>query len=561
MQVFGKIKLFSVCMLLMLLIVLCASANENIKLPEPIHSIKIYAAGENQDIREIATLPDQDFKDFDSTALKSDKVYWLKIIIDNKLANDKNYILHFKSSISHISLFQQDEAGKWTEQKAGILISENDRALKGFIKDKVPFVISGQPQTTIYIRIMDAWGKAPDISDITVLPAEKFNRWLERNYRCQFFFLGVIAVLCLFNFILYFFTKEKIYFYYAVYALLAGIYFSTYFQIIETGFFSAHPRIFNYLFLSITLNQAMYCWFLFEALKNNKVERERIIVRKYGVSISIAALVIITISIFNFSLSISFNEVFSLANGIFIIFILIKLFKKVSATVRIILAGSLFVVIGGVAAVALNLFKIAVSHVYIYQSGFFIELIFFSVAINFMHYGERMEKLKVRLRNSLLESERLKKEKEACMLRDELNLKNRTLTTKAIIISQKESFIGHVSKRLKELAKNRQVDAKDIHHIISDLNLHKGKKYWEEFETHFTSVHPNFYKSLNEKYPNLTANERKLCAFLKLNLSTKEIAFLSGKSIDSVDVARSRLRKKMGLNISDNLTVTIASID
>jgi DNA-binding CsgD family transcriptional regulator len=84
-----------------------------------------------------------------------------------------------------------------------------------------------------------------------------------------------------------------------------------------------------------------------------------------------------------------------------------------------------------------------------------------------------------------------------------------------------------------------------------ELRSSQDKHLWQEFEAHFTRVHSDFYQKLQEKYPNLTANEKKLCAFLRLNMSTKDISAITYQSINSITVARSRLRKKLNIEGED----------
>jgi DNA-binding CsgD family transcriptional regulator len=73
-------------------------------------------------------------------------------------------------------------------------------------------------------------------------------------------------------------------------------------------------------------------------------------------------------------------------------------------------------------------------------------------------------------------------------------------------------------------------------------------------------VHNNFFDSLKAKYPTLNSYDLKLCALIKLNLDTKEIATIMDISPESVKVARSRLRKKLQLDPSDNLSSFITQI-
>ena len=87
------------------------------------------------------------------------------------------------------------------------------------------------------------------------------------------------------------------------------------------------------------------------------------------------------------------------------------------------------------------------------------------------------------------------------------------------------------------------------------MRLKKDNDVWTEFETYFTKVHPDFYKKLSQQFPDLTPNEKKLCAFLKLNLSTKEISAITYQSVNSIMVSRTRLRKKLNIQGEEtNLT-------
>jgi DNA-binding CsgD family transcriptional regulator len=79
-------------------------------------------------------------------------------------------------------------------------------------------------------------------------------------------------------------------------------------------------------------------------------------------------------------------------------------------------------------------------------------------------------------------------------------------------------------------------------------------KQWEVFESHFESVHEAFLKRLKTQYPDLSPRELKLCAYLRLNISSKEIAALMNISTRGVEISRYRLRKKLQLSRNDNLT-------
>jgi tetratricopeptide (TPR) repeat protein len=76
-------------------------------------------------------------------------------------------------------------------------------------------------------------------------------------------------------------------------------------------------------------------------------------------------------------------------------------------------------------------------------------------------------------------------------------------------------------------------------------------KAWEEFEYRFQQIHSGFYERLNQEHPDLTLNERRLCAFLKLDMTTKEISDITGQSIRAINMGRFRLRQKLRLTNTD----------
>ena len=89
-----------------------------------------------------------------------------------------------------------------------------------------------------------------------------------------------------------------------------------------------------------------------------------------------------------------------------------------------------------------------------------------------------------------------------------------------------------------------------VREIDTSLRLQED---WEQFEHHFDKVHGDFSTRLREQFSELTPNDQKISALLRLNLNTKEIANLMSISARGVEIARYRLRKKLGLDKGANL--------
>lgn len=84
--------------------------------------------------------------------------------------------------------------------------------------------------------------------------------------------------------------------------------------------------------------------------------------------------------------------------------------------------------------------------------------------------------------------------------------------------------------------------------------------YWDQFVGHFIQVAPHFFEELKQRFPDLTPNEIKLCAYIRIGMSSKQIAQMLNLSPESVNKNRYRLRKKLGLEKDTVLDEIIAGL-
>ncbi|WP_430815936.1 tetratricopeptide repeat protein [Carboxylicivirga sp. RSCT41] len=142
-------------------------------------------------------------------------------------------------------------------------------------------------------------------------------------------------------------------------------------------------------------------------------------------------------------------------------------------------------------------------------------------------------------------------------LEKDIELKNKELATNVMYMVRKNEMINGVAKKLLELKKqSKDENKRSIQNIIIELQAEVDKNVWKEFELRFQNVHNEFYEQLAERHPDLSPNESRLVAFLRLNMTTKEIAAITHQNIKSVEVARARLRKKLNLTGTDTNLVT-----
>jgi len=158
--------------------------------------------------------------------------------------------------------------------------------------------------------------------------------------------------------------------------------------------------------------------------------------------------------------------------------------------------------------------------------------------------------------------ERRNRELQRAKTEQELNHKNEIIKIQKLQQYQEQNNIDKLSEELGKIAMlgNQREMQNQLRHIIHRLqNNTKSGNAWAEVEMTLAGGNNAFYENLLKDFPNLTKNERKLCLFIHMKMSTKEISDITHQSLGSINVARSRLRQKFGLTGDD--TSLIAFLD
>ena len=186
------------------------------------------------------------------------------------------------------------------------------------------------------------------------------------------------------------------------------------------------------------------------------------------------------------------------------------------------------------------------------QKTILIIILGFLVLIGFIYFN--YVKAKHRSEKQLIQK---KQELEIQKANELLELKNKELAASALQLIEKDEFLSSLKEKLKD--SNGQMPTQELKQVLRSISVSNAQN-WEEFRTRFVAVNEGFYQRLGEKFPNLSQGDLKLCALIKLNFSSKEMAKLLGISIESVHTTRYRLRKKLSLTRDVNLTEFIASL-
>ncbi len=179
----------------------------------------------------------------------------------------------------------------------------------------------------------------------------------------------------------------------------------------------------------------------------------------------------------------------------------------------------------------------------------FVVVLFVIFRLKYKNFHQRQKLLEKK--KQMAEAKSALHEKEKLVLENNLELKNKELTSKSVELLHQIETLQALSTRIEKL---KHIESKkEIEEILHELNFKTRESVWDEFHDAFNNVHNEFYEQLLKVCPDLTSTEIKIAALLKLNLSTKEIAAISYKSESAIKTARHRLRQKLQLPPGENL--------
>ncbi len=175
------------------------------------------------------------------------------------------------------------------------------------------------------------------------------------------------------------------------------------------------------------------------------------------------------------------------------------------------------------------------------RKDFIVLIILISLSLGLLVIALVFARQKIKAKNVQLEKEKVELE---------LDSRNKELASNAMYLLKKNEMLSDILAKLAQLEESTltQENRNVVQKIAKEMLKFKDQDIWKDFEIRFNQVHTDFYKRLSHNYPELTSNDLRLCAFLKLNMTTKEISELTGQRVGTIEMARSRLRKKFGIS-------------
>jgi len=192
-----------------------------------------------------------------------------------------------------------------------------------------------------------------------------------------------------------------------------------------------------------------------------------------------------------------------------------------------------------------------------------VAVILIAFVIGFMIWLKRKKDKQIQLQKELvlrkdkeladaeLEKSRIKEQE----LKQSVLYKTKQLSTHALHMMQRNSMLQDVQEAIKGLSKKAPIDVQPDFRRVNLMIAQslRSNKDWDVFKLYFEEVNKNFYQNLKEINSELTTNDQRLCALIKLNMTSKEMASVLNVAPNSIKSSRYRLKKKLGLQQEDDL--------
>jgi tetratricopeptide (TPR) repeat protein len=189
-----------------------------------------------------------------------------------------------------------------------------------------------------------------------------------------------------------------------------------------------------------------------------------------------------------------------------------------------------------------NTYKAQQRTIYLALALTVILLVFVIIVLYLRQLTAKQKSLLVIKEKQILENEKHLMESKLSQKQNEL------LAVSTLQISTNESLL-QIILRLRQIAnleKGNSAVSEELNMIAGSIEHIAKIDAWENFRNRFIEIHPRFFENLNKVCPELTNNDLKIASLIRMNLNTKEIAAITLKSVESIHVARYRLRKKLG---------------
>ena len=470
------------------------------------------------------------------------RTYWLRIELFNDNPGELTWMLHFKAQISHVFLYPFFGSGN----KPVATVPDSSISVIYISENRILLPVHYNIRNVYYLKLVNYQGSETRLNHMCLSPHNGYRHYWLTHGLWVGLVIGGVFLMMLYGLISFVITPNKLFLYYFLYTFFVELFIITITFIGEQYIFKNNPWLCFKCCIILLVAFMFYFPFIRKMVINESNTRiDKWLFRPFIVLMLINSTFVSAVVFIKEDLFAKLYDITLFSYSAFSLLMVFLLWRTNKKTGRVILAGMAIMVISGSLTIALYALD-AVEENHSFNIGVYIELIFFTYAMILL--------------KKEIEQENNKNEIALIDSRNKIENNQRELTQKALHLAQQEEILENLKNQLLEIKGEKPQTNELVLNILSDVNLYLKQNSWEEFEHYFIEVHPAFYRNLKDDHPELTQMELRVCAMLRLNLNTKQIADITRKTPKSVEITRFRIRQKMGLIRDESLFDKLSSI-
>jgi DNA-binding CsgD family transcriptional regulator len=467
------------------------------------------------------------------------KTYWLHFIIKNRTKNSYSWMFNANAPISFLELY--------TITKHDTLKTIQE-SVNNYHKIKIACNAMPDIVTDYYIKMFQQSAIDYSIVNCYLSPQNSYIKEFITQSVFTGLILGIMLLIMIYNLFMLMNKRKKVYLIYVIYIIFSIILVIQGSYLVEYVVYPANKFKLTWLYMALSVGDLFYIWFIREFIEpaNIPAKIDNYFYKPFFGIVILSNIILGTLAFFdpyNFIALYYLIPVLYALIGLILAALLIIYVRKPESKYALI-GNSIAIASGIVALYFDNSVKIENNH--IYNAGLLIDIFFFTYALSLKEKRE--------------DDIKHQQEMQFSLLKVTLDNKQRELTQKALHVAQQEEILITIKNQLLEIKGEKAPTNEIVLNMLSNVDMYLKLNSWEDFERYFTEVHPEFYNKLKSIYPDLSQTEIRVCAMLKLNLNTKQIADVFRKTPKSIEVTRTRIRQKIGLVRDENLFDKLSQI-
>jgi DNA-binding NarL/FixJ family response regulator len=463
--------------------------------------------------------------------------YWVKIEAAGFEENQKAVLLDINIKAEGLSFFQPYQNSVEKIGKTHHKHFFTKPVIKTRFSRWVP--VNHNKHNIYYLHVVKAPKQVFTTQNIDISKTKHYNAHFNPGFFSGFklAYLLIVIIFCIY---FYYILKEEIYLYFIVYIFCHAVYFVSNDNILGIHILPGYYEL-NYLLRAIQpLGIFFYIVFVFKALKI-KMKSAGLLRKFIGlyliISLAWEAVVVVLafVSYYHFTSVLYLTNQLQAIGGLIIVFSFAHKYKGIE---KYYLAGVIILSICAFTSTFQSLYTFSSN--WIFEIGVMLEVLLFSFGLYYQTRQLLKEKAKIEALNLQLSESIKQKEKE--------------IIAHSIQLAKNKDTQEKINSQLAQMKKNGEVSNSRLNELLTSFDKVSNHKHWDEFQFLFNQLHDGFFNKLANKYPKLSNTEVRICCFLKMGMTSKEISAFTNQTVKSIEVARSRIRKKLSLQQKESLT-------